>query len=104
MFSLDPGDGRIEGYNFRVDAELADLAGDELGVLRAEIEDEDFVHAQILSEPAIADKGRCAKSSCIFSFLDIVHELAYIVFVMVSPFSMLKEQIKGASSKRIFYP
>jgi hypothetical protein len=40
----------------------------------------------------------------IFSFLDIVHELAYIFFVMVSPVSMLKEQMKSASSKQIFYP
>jgi len=43
-------------------------------------------------------------ASRIFSFLDIVYELAYIVFVMVSSVSIPKEQMKGASSKRIFYP
>ncbi len=37
----------IPGPDFAVDANFADAAGDQLGVLRAEIEDEDFVAVQI---------------------------------------------------------
>jgi hypothetical protein len=33
----------VPGPDFAVHADLADAAGDELGVLRAEIEDEDLV-------------------------------------------------------------
>jgi hypothetical protein len=50
----DRGDRRRIRQDLRVDAELADLPGDELGVLRPEIEDEDFLHGGILSE-----RGRC---------------------------------------------
>ena len=42
--SLMASSGTVEREDFGIDAELADLAGDELGVLRPEIEDEDFVH------------------------------------------------------------
>jgi len=55
---FEPRNGRVEGPDLRVNTELADLSGDELRVLRPEIEDEDFVHAVILSDAPLADKGR----------------------------------------------
>ena len=40
----DRRDGRVEWDDLRIDTELADLPGDELGVLGPEIEDEDLLH------------------------------------------------------------
>ncbi len=50
LLALDRRERRRVGLDLRVDAEFADLPGDELGVLRPEIEDEDFLHAGILAE------------------------------------------------------
>ncbi len=36
---------RVEGQQFRVDAQLTDATGDELAVLAAEVEDDDQVHS-----------------------------------------------------------
>jgi hypothetical protein len=50
LLLADRGERGREWQDLRVDTELADLPGDELGVLRPEIEDEDFLHGEILSE------------------------------------------------------
>ena len=50
-------DGGIEGEDLGINAQLADLAGDELGVLRPEIEDEDLVHGWILSDAPATTSG-----------------------------------------------
>jgi hypothetical protein len=48
-FFPDPREGGVKRKNLGIDAELADLTGDELGVLGPEIEDEDFIHSPILA-------------------------------------------------------
>ena len=57
----DRGERRRVRQDLGVDAELADLPGDELGVLRPEIEDEDFLHGEILAE---RDRGRKRRRMC----------------------------------------
>ena len=46
---FDGGRGRPD---FRINAQLADLAGDELGILRPEIDHQDFIHGAIVSPAA----------------------------------------------------
>ena len=60
LLLADRGQGGREGQDLRVDAELADLPGDELGVLRPEIEDEDFLHGEILSDGGARIQMRAA--------------------------------------------
>jgi len=59
---LGPGvsdllDGSRRRPNLRIDPQLADLAGDELGILRPEIKNQDFVHEAIVSSGARVLKG-----------------------------------------------
>jgi len=42
--------GKIIGMYFRVNAEFANLSGNELGILRPKIKDEGFIHRWILAE------------------------------------------------------
>src|SRR5690606_23049504 len=49
----------VPGPDLAVDADLADAAGDQLGVLRAEVEDEDLV-AMDVGHGGSGGSGRCA--------------------------------------------
>jgi hypothetical protein len=48
----------IEGEDFRINAQLSCFSGDELSVLGAEIEDEDFIHLPILANRIAAVNKR----------------------------------------------
>jgi len=50
MFLLEPSEGDVKRKDFRENPEFSYFPGDELCVLRAKIENNDFIHVPILSE------------------------------------------------------
>jgi hypothetical protein len=56
LFS-DPGDRQVEGEYLRIHAQFSDLSRDQLGVLRAKIENKNLIHALILTIAVTIEKG-----------------------------------------------